>query len=209
MKEEEPMDFETVVHKRRTVRDFEETAIPAEILKRAISFAFKAPSHNHLRQWDDILVADDAIKLAITQNEGLTDSYVPDLEPFKNADPLVREMYLHAIPKQKRMILSAPTVCVVVYEPKMPVDQATKIYDLNCHASVWCSIENFLLALAEEDVFGVTFIPQNTPGVKRVLGIPENLEVAAIIPIGYENAGYKEIPQKSIRIEERTHRDRW
>jgi hypothetical protein len=84
-----------------------------------------------------------------------------------------------------------------------------RTYDLNCLASVWCCIENILLSLSERDVFGVTFIPQNTPAVKKVLNIPQELEVAAIIPFGYKAHDAKIIPQKEVMLEERIHINNW
>ena len=68
--------------------------------------------------------------------------------------PLAADMYLEAIPRQQRMILGAPGLAVVTYKPKTPVAEARRIYDLNCLASVWCCIENFLLALAEHQAIG-------------------------------------------------------
>lgn len=204
------MDFETVAQKRRTVREFDERSVPDEIVRRAISLAFMAPSYNHLRQWDFVLVTEFDIKETLTLTETMSESVTPEMEKlFGNVDVLARHMYLDAIPKQKRMILSAPIVCVVVYKPKTSIECATKIYDLNCLASVWCCIENFLLSLAENDVFGVTFIPQNTPAVKKVLSIPEILEVAALIPIGYRKIGAAEIMQKEVHIDDHIHREKW
>jgi len=83
------------------------------------------------------------------------------------------------------------------------------VYDLNCLASVWCSIENILLSLAEGEVFGVTFIPQNTPAVKKVLNIPQELEVAAIIPFGYKAPDAKSFPQKEVQLESRLYINNW
>jgi len=118
-------------------------------------------------------------------------------------------MYLDAVPKQKKMILSAPELLVVVYKPKTQVSVSKRVYDLNCLASVWCCIENILLSLAENDVHGVTFIPQNTCAIKKVLNIPEELEVAAIIPFGYQAADAKIYPQKEVNLVERLHIDIW
>jgi len=39
-------------------------------------------------------------------------------ESFEGYDTLAKSMYLDAIPKQKRMILTAPELLVVVYKPK-------------------------------------------------------------------------------------------
>jgi hypothetical protein len=124
-------------------------------------------------------------------------------------ESLARDTYLDAIPKQKRMILAAPGLLVVAYKPKTQVIDSRKVYDLNCLASVWCCIENILLSLAENDIFGVTFIPQNTPAVKRILNIPGEMEVAAVIPFGYKSRDAKIIPQKEVNLEERLHIDVW
>ncbi|HEX2945466.1 MAG TPA: hypothetical protein VHT96_05895, partial [Clostridia bacterium] len=61
---------------------------------------------------------------------------------FEGQDALAKEMYLDAIPKQKRMILTSPELLVVVYRPKTQVAESQRVYDLNCMASVWCCIEN-------------------------------------------------------------------
>jgi hypothetical protein len=96
-----------------------------------------------------------------------------------------------------------------VYKPKTQVKDSKRVYDLDCLASVWCCIENMLLSFAEDDVFGVTFIPQNTPKVKEVLGIPAQLEVAALIPFGYKVKGANDVPQKEVKLEERKHIDKY
>jgi hypothetical protein len=118
-------------------------------------------------------------------------------------------MYLDAIPKQKKMILDAPVVIIVVFKPKMKIEQAKRIYDLNCLASAWACIENFLLSLAEHDVYGVTFIPQNNMVMKEKFNIPEELEIAAIIPIGYKAKDAVILKQKPIQLKERIHQEKW
>lgn len=107
------------------------------------------------------------------------------------------------------MLLAAPRLIVVVYKPKTPVTVSTRVYDLNGLASVWCCIENILLAMAAEDLYGVTYVPQNTAGVKAVLGIPEHLEVAAIIALGYRAEDARIPRQKVVVLTDRVHHDRW
>lgn len=76
-------------------------------------------------------------------------------------------------------------------------------------ASVWTCIENFLLSLAKHEVYGVTFIPQNIETVKEKLGIPDEFEIAAIVPIGYKADNAKILTQKIINIAERRHYEKW
>jgi nitroreductase len=205
------MDFKEVVNKRRTIRDFQNRTIPINVIEYAIENGFKAPTYNHLREWDFMIISSLESKLKLIESENLNKLIdIKELKRlFKNEEPIMKEMYLDAIPKQKRMILDAPFVVIIIYKPKTRVEDARRIYDLNCLASVWTCIENFLLSLAEHDVYGVTFIPQNIDNLKKKLGIPEELEIASIIPIGYrvENAGI--IKQKTINVAERIHREKW
>lgn len=194
------MDFNQVVKKRRTIRDFSNKHISKEILDQAINAAFKAPTYNHLREWYFVLIDDMDVKIKLTKTEELPDKISPQLkEFFKDHEKEARKMYLDAIPKQKRMILEAPVLVAVAYKSKTSLRSVDKVYDLNAFASVWCAIENMLLSLAQHDVFGVTFIPKNTEKVKMVLNIPPGLEVASIIPVGYKKRGSKEVSQKVIK----------
>jgi nitroreductase len=204
------MKLQKVIAKRRTIRDFSNKPIEQEIIDIALRAGLKAPSYNHLKQWDFILVKDMKMRLNLTQTEEMIEEITDELKKaFEDQDILAKEMYLDAIPKQKRMILTAPELLVVVYKPKTQVSESKRIYDLNCLASVWCCIENILLSLAENDVFGVTFIPQNTQAIKEALNIPQELEVAAIIPFGYKASDAKTIPQKEVILEEKLHINNW
>jgi hypothetical protein len=157
-----------------------------------------------------MLVKEQSIRLALTQTEEMIEKVTDGLKrEFQNCGNLVKEMYLEAIPKQKRMLLTAPEVLVVVYKTKTQVSESKRVYDLNCLASVWCCIENILLSLAENDIFGVTFIPKNTLAIKEVLNIPKELEVAVIIPFGYKNSNAKIIPQKEVELKSRLHINNW
>jgi len=204
------MEFKQVIDKRRTIREFSNEIVPNEIIAESLEAGLKAPSYNHLKQWDFIMVRDSKIRLALTQTEEMIEELSSDLlQAFENHDSLAKAMYLDAIPKQKRMILTAPELLVVVYKPKTLVKDSNRIYDLNCLASVWCCIENILLSLAEHEVLGVTFIPKNTDKVKDILAVPDELEVAAIIPFGYKTEDSKIIEQKEIDLKTRIHINVW
>lgn len=204
------MELTEAINHRRTIRDFSKKEIPFEIIRTSLEAGLKAPSYNHLKEWDFILVKEQDIRLDLIQTEEMIENVTDELEQsFKNYDALAKGMYLDAIPKQKRMILTAPEVLVIVYKPKTQVNNSNRVYDLNCLASIWCCIENILLSLAENEVFGVTFIPKNTPKVKEILNIPQSLEVAAIIPLGYKATNAKIIPQKEVLVDSKIHINNW
>jgi nitroreductase len=205
------MEFKTVIEKRRTIRDFQQKEVPNVIIDYAIENGFKAPTYNHLRDWHFIIINSLESKLKLIESENL-DRPV-DIEGlksfFKDEETIMKEMYLDAIPKQKKMIIEAPSVIIVVFKPKTKIEEAKRIYDVNCLASIWTCIENFLLSLAEHDIYGVTFIPQNIDTIKKKLAIPDELEIASIIPIGYKAEGAKLLEQKTINLAERKHYEHW
>jgi len=204
------MHLQDVLNKRRTVREFSVRPVSERIIDKALAAGLKAPSYNHLRQWDFILVNDPHIRLALTRTEAMKDELDDKTKAlFEGYDAVAKEMYMYAIPRQKRMLLTAPGLICAVYKPKTQVIDSQRVYDLNCLASAWCCIENILLSFAEDDVFCVTFIPQNTPNVKEVLGIPASLEVAALIAFGYKPENAAEIPQKEVSLKEKKHIDKF
>ena len=204
------MELLEAINERRTIRDFSKEEVPFKIIEKSLEAGLKAPSYNHLKQWDFILVKEQSVRLALTQTEEMIEKITDELKQnFEGHDTLAKNMYLDAIPKQKRMILTAPELLVVVYKPKTQVSESKRVYDLNCLASVWCCIENILLSLAENQVFGVTFIPKNTSTIKKILNIPEELEVAAIIPLGYKDSNAKMLPQIEVQLKSRLHINNW
>jgi nitroreductase len=204
------MELSEVINKRRTIRDFSDKKVPYHIIEMALEAGLKAPSYNHQKQWDFILINDINIRYKLTQTEKMVEEVTKELEDnLKDYEALTKEMYLDAIPKQKRMILEAPELLVVVFKPKTQIKESVKVYDLNCLASVWCCIENILLTFADHEIYGVTFISQNTSEIKQILGVPEDLEVAALIPFGYQKEGIRVFPQKDTDVDKKLHRNQW
>lgn len=204
------MELMDAIEKRRTVRDYLDKPIPAEVIEKALKAGLKAPSYNHLKQVYFTLVKDPALRLALTQTEDMKETVSEQTQQnLQSYEEIAREMYLDAIPKQKRMILKAPEVLVVAYKPKTQVADSRRIVDLNCLAAVWCCIENILLSLAEDDIYGTTMVPSNTPAVKQVLNIPQELEVATFITLGYKAPEAKIIPQKAVDLSAILFTDRW
>lgn len=50
------MEFNEVLEKRRTYRDFSDREVSDEVLNKVISAAFKAPTNDHLRQFEFVVV---------------------------------------------------------------------------------------------------------------------------------------------------------
>jgi hypothetical protein len=61
--------------------------------------------------------------------------------------------------------------------------------------------------MAAEGLYGVTFMTDNTAPLKKMLGIPTDYEVAALIPIGYPQEYV--VRQKPVSLNEKMHHDKW
>lgn len=204
------MELMEAITRRRTLRDYADRAVPYTVIEKALRAGLMAPSYNHQKEWAFVRVNDPARREAIVRAEDMPDTAASDLpERLRYYEPLAREMYLAAIPRQNRMILSAPELLVVVYKPKTPIRESQRIADSNCLAAVWCCIENILLSLAEDGVYGTTMVPGNTPALKEALGIPQSLEVAVIIPMGYRAPDARIIPPKEVAVDSVLHTDVW
>lgn len=75
------MEFKDVIGKRRTIRDFQNNEVPEAIIDYTIENGFKAPTYNHLRDWNFIIVSRLESKLKLIESENLDKSI--DLEKLK------------------------------------------------------------------------------------------------------------------------------
>lgn len=205
------MGFYEVVNKRKSVRDFQSKPVEEEKLQRVLEAGLKAPSNNHLRQWEFILIKDAGQRRKVAElaqkGKSITDEMELEKKLENFSDPIQREMYRKAIPVQVNMLVSAPELLVVCYRLRKTLKECEILYDLNDLASVWMCIENILLAMTAEGLYGVTAVPRVTSSLKKLLAVPDGYEVAAVIPIGYPE-DYS-VKQKPVSLEEKLHYDKW
>ncbi|MGA9350576.1 MAG: nitroreductase family protein [Anaerolineae bacterium] len=204
------MYFNEVVEKRRTVREFQSKLVEEEKLLRVLAAGLKAPSHNHLREWEFILMKDfeqrkRVVDLGVMAKDFSEEEIEEATEPMTDWE---KEAYLKALPVQRRMLMSSPDLLIVCFRMRKSFKECEILYELNDFASVWACIENILLAMAAEGLYGVTFIiPHETVPLKKMLGIPDDYEVAALIPIGYPQEYF--VKQKPVSLKEKIHYNKW
>jgi nitroreductase len=205
------LDFYEAVNKRRSVRVFQSKPVEEAKIRRILEAGLKAPSNNHLRQWEFILVKDSDQRRKVAELVAKAKNVTNEMELEKAldrwSDELQREMYREALPVQEKMLVTSPELLAVCYRLRKPLRECEILYDLNDLASIWMCIENILLAMAAEGLYGVTSVPRETSALKKVLGVLDGYEVAAVIPIGYPQ-DYS-IKQKAVSLEEKLHIDKW
>lgn len=208
------MEFYETIEKRRTIRDFENTVIPQDVLERIIGAALKAPTNDHMHDWHYIIVRDKStvMKLLDIIPKGISDEDMNQLLVDWNlSDTVQQEAYRNAVPKQHRMLLDASVIVIPLLKQKTDILHPDNISHLNGFASIWCSIENLFLAATAEG-YGCTLrVPFGNEGewAREVLCYPEDYFMPCFIGIGKPKADAEQIKQKEISVQERMHVDRW
>jgi len=205
------VDFYEAVRKRRTVREFQDKPVEDEKTRRILEAGLNAPANAHLKDWEFILLRDagnrkkavaDALKARDLKDKQGIETLI-DSMPYEE----LKDVYRKSLPVQLTMMLEAPELLVVCYKMRKPLSEVKSLFDLNCLASAWCCIENVLLAMAAEGIFGCTYAPRETKGFKEFLGIPKDMEVAAVIPFGYPKQPPSE--HEAPSLDRKLHIDRW
>ena len=180
------MDFYEAINTRSSIREFTDEAIPKETIRKIIEAAYKAPTNDHFRDWHFIVVTDKDIMKNVL--DGVPkDLTVKDVDNMTFiSDPVQKESYQFAVPKQYSMLIDAAAVIIPLMKKKLDILHPADLSHLNCFASIWCSIENLWLAATAEGYGCNLRIPRgNEEEVAReVTGFPDNYMIPCFIGIG-------------------------
>lgn len=208
------MDLLKAIKERRTVRKFKPDDIESEPVRVMIDAARWAPSAANRQPWEFIVISREETRRRIAElyvqaylreAEELPESkyadelYVEDLEKLKEK--------IHRLKDKLRAQLEIPPVHIIICaDPTKSksyiVDTAAAIqnmllaaYSLNL-GTAWIDLSSTLL--------GEFFDKQ---ALKDLLDIPEEIEVMAIIPVGYPDEKPPPPPRRLIR--EIAHREKY
>ena len=201
------MECYDAINARRSVRDFTEERIPEDTLKRIIAAAYKAPANDHFRDWHYIVVTDPEVKRQVLGGvpKNLT---VKDVDRMTFiSDPVQKESYQVAVPKQYRMLYDTAALLIPLMKKKSDILHPANLSDLNCYASVWCSIENLWLAATAEGYGCNLRIPWGEEEVvaQKALGFPDGYLIPCFIGIGRPAPDAVLTKQIDVDLEDRIH----
>lgn len=208
------MELYEVLERRRTYRDYSDREVSDEILKKVIGAAFKAPTNDHLRQLEFVVVRgrENIAKVIapLEKNMAAFKELVSEVDDSGDKDKM--EMFADALPKQQKMLMESGLLILPFYcQKQSPLLKPLEQSSLNYFASAWCALENMLLAATSEGLGTVFHIPvaDEVERIKEIVGAPEGYEFICLLTMGYpaENAFLPR--QKEIYVEEKIHKDVW
>ena len=205
------MEFYEVINNRRTVREWQKKDVSLETMKHIINAGLAAPSHNHLREWEFIVLhTPDEKENALQYAKAWADEHgLTDPNRLFPSGTVMQRMYQYAMPRQYSMLSTAPYVIIPLFKARTL--HSDHVDQLNVFSSIWCVAENMFLAATAEGLGYSMRIPVGEEGdaVCKALGIPEGYKMPCYIGIGYPAENAPEIEQHIYTAEQKMHMGKW
>jgi len=177
--------FPEIVRDRRSVRNFLSREVPREILRKTICAAMWAPSAHNAQPWRFIVITDRDTKRRLA--EAMAGKWSRDLARDNVPRDTSNRLVEHSI---QRLTMAPVLVIAALTMADMDkyVDQRRQnVEHMMAVQSLAAAVQNMLLAAHSEGLgscwFCAPLFCQDV--VRRVLGIPENVEPHALIALGY------------------------
>ena len=203
------MEFNEVIDKRRTSREWTDRDVDFEVIKRIIGAGMKAPSWDHYRNWQFIVLHTKEEK----ENDFGYAKYIADrfdLSKYENRKlNLVQKMYAYAMPRQYTMLIDCPYVIVPSFKcSKLNAEWVSK---LNPLTTAWRVAENMMLAVINEGPGYSLRIPLNKEHniVLDKLGVPGGWMTPCFIGIGYPKEDELVLEQYDSKPDNSIHMGAW
>lgn len=194
---ERSKEFYDWAETRRSVRDFESTPVPKEVMENIILTASTAPSGAHKQPWTFCLISNAELKSklrALAEEEEkksyagrMSDVWIKDLEPL-GTDWV------------KEFIDVAPWIVVVMKRPYELEENGTKHQNYYVNESVGLASGFLLMAIHNAGLVALTHTPSPMNFIAKALERPDNERPFLLIPVGY--------PAKDARVPDLTRKSK-
>ena len=208
------METIDAIKSRKTIRRFSTRAIPRDILTAILDAGLHAPSNDHLRKWEYVVIDDLDTRMLLIEKiakERTADEAVKIVDKFGYKNEEQRKMYIDAIPLQRKMLLTAGALVLPFFFQEKELLKPKSLSDLNYFASIWCTIENILIAASNYSIHGVTRIPSEAERIhiKKVLNTPAGYELPCYLALGYPEEGKQVFKQVNMDVADHIHINAW
>jgi len=208
------MEFYDVIKARKTIREFSGKKIDKKVIEKILSAGLMAPTNDHLRNWEFVVIMEKEIIEKIikpipkTFSEKRVDFI---LNSWRLSDSCQIEMYKNAIPKQYSMLIQSECLILPFFKQKAPLLEPKNLSSLNGFASMWCCIENILLAVTAENLGCALRIPfeNETKNIYEILKSPKEYYMPCYLAIGYPLGRAKKPKQIKQSIKDKMHYNEW
>ncbi len=198
------MDLFEALHTQRSVRRFKPDPVPDDLLHKVLDAAIRAPSGGNSQPWVFMVLKDPQVK----QQVGALYKRAWDAAGvghfLNDPDPSRARVYRTAQYLAEHMGEAPILIVACIKHDGSP----STIFR---GSSIYPAIQNLMVAARGLGLGTVLTAVHREyeKELKELLRIPENVETAALIPLGYPADGTRFGPVKRRPVEEVTFLDRW
>jgi nitroreductase len=177
------MEFFDVITTQKAMRRLKPDDVPDDLIWKLLESAIMAPSGGNRQPWNFIVVKDAEKKRKI--GEWYLDAWEKSYGPAREAmlrDPQMAKTY-HSADHLARNIAAVPVLIFGTIRRDMP----TSGPNLLLGASIYPAVQNLMLAARALGLgTALTTLHRLHEGeVKQLLGVPDDVETMAMIPVGW------------------------
>ena len=190
------------MYSQRAIREFKPDPVPDELVRRLIEAATKAPSGSNRQDWRFLVIRDSETKRKIGEyyNQARSSRYgagapASNIPARRRAASDYMAEHLHDVPV---LILAC-------------IQHNGGPTNMSRGGSIYPAVQNILLAARGLGLGSVitSLHKRYENEIKELLGIPEDVETAALLPIGFPAEGARYGPTRRAPVEEVTFYDWW
>ncbi len=201
------LSLHEALYTMRAMRRLRPDPVPEEELRYLVDAATQAPTGANAQPWSFIVVTDPEQRRRLGEiYRELGHKFVaPVADDGRDGSEATRRVYRNAMILVEHLG-EAPALILACMHGRPPSDAAQRSA---YYGSIFPAVQNLMLA-ARARGLGTTLTTLHKLAearVKEVLGIPEEIETIALIPVGYPEGVWGR--PKRRPAEEVTHWDRW
>ena len=195
--------FFDAIYTQRAIRHLKPDPVPRETIERLIEAGTKAPSGGNSQGWKFIVITDLETKSAIAEY------YLQAWEmAYGNQHPSPPNIQSHVRSSADylaRNMADMPVLLMACIHHDGSPSTITR------GSSIYPAVQNILLAARALGLGSAitTLHKRYEKEIKDLLGIPDNVETAALLPIGFIQEGYKYGPTRRAPVSEVTYWEKW
>jgi nitroreductase len=189
------------IHSQRAIRHFSEKSVSDEMIETILSAAIRAPSGGNRQPWRFVVIQDAEIKRRLGQ------WYLSAWQAATAEMETLTQAYRYGAELAQQM----ETVPVLILACIDHGEAGTGSGPVTRGASIYPAVQNLMLAARALGLGTVltTLHTQYEREIKAFLNIPDTVETAALIPVGYPAAGAGFGHSRRLPLSEVVFHDRW
>lgn len=191
------------MYTQRAIRHLKSDPVSDDIIEKLIEAASKAPSGGNRQPWRFIVIRDADVKQKLGEYyyQAWLAAYGPSESPTGGLQRHVRDSATYLAENMK----DVPVLIMAC------VEHDGSPGTMGRGSSIYPAIQNLLLAARSLGLGSVitSLHKRYESEVKELLGIPDNVETAALLPIGYPQNGVEYGPTRRQPVKEITYWERW